>query len=95
MKSYFHGFYRPAVRRPGDAADQCPHRHRRDHLKRLLHHQCGTGVDSGPGSSRPTNYPAYFARASYDGVTVYAEVNHHCVDCREYKNSTAEKPDFW
>ncbi len=52
-------------------------------------------VDSGPGSSAPTNYPAYFARASYDGVTVYAEVNHHCVDCREYKNSTAEKPDFW
>jgi len=52
-------------------------------------------VDKGPGSSRPTTYPSYFARASYDGTTVYAQVNHHCVDCREYKNSRAEKPDFW
>jgi hypothetical protein len=52
-------------------------------------------VDKGPGSSRPTNYPAYFARATYDGATVYAEVNKHCVDCREYKGSSAVKPDFW
>jgi hypothetical protein len=52
-------------------------------------------VDKGPGSGTPTNYPAYFARATYDGTTVYAEVNHHCVDCREYKGSSAEKPDFW
>ena len=52
-------------------------------------------VDRGPGSNRPTNFPAYFARATYDGMTVYAEVNMHCVDCREYKNSSADKPDFW
>jgi len=52
-------------------------------------------VDSGPGSGRPTNFPAYFARATYDGVTIYAEVNKHCVDCREYKGSTSYKPDFW
>lgn len=52
-------------------------------------------VDTGPGSNIPTNYPAYFARATYDGATVYAEVNHHCVDCREYKNSSAEIPEFW
>jgi hypothetical protein len=52
-------------------------------------------VDSGPGSNRPTTYPSYFARATYDGVTVYAKVNKHCVDCREYKNSTEVKPDFW
>ncbi|MEA3460489.1 MAG: DUF4249 domain-containing protein [Bacteroidota bacterium] len=52
-------------------------------------------VDSGPGSNRPTTYPSYFARATYDGATVYARVNKHCVDCREYKGSTAIKPDFW
>ncbi len=52
-------------------------------------------VDGGPGSNRPTNYPAYFARATYDGTTVYAEVNKHCVDCREYKGSSDVKPDFW
>lgn len=52
-------------------------------------------VDRGPGSGRPTTFPAYFARATYDGTTVYAQVNHHCVDCREYKGSSAMKPDFW
>lgn len=52
-------------------------------------------VDRGPGSNRPTYYPSYFARAEYDGTTVYAEVNKHCVDCREYKGSSAVKPDFW
>jgi hypothetical protein len=52
-------------------------------------------VDSGPGSSRPTTFPSYFARATYDGATVYAKVNKHCVDCREYKGSSAIKPDFW
>lgn len=52
-------------------------------------------VDRGPGSNRPTKYPAYFARATYDGTTVYAEVNKHCVDCREYKGSTDAKPEFW
>lgn len=52
-------------------------------------------VDSGPGSGRPNTYPAYFARATYDGVTVYAEVRKQCVDCREYKNSTEIAPDFW
>jgi len=52
-------------------------------------------VDRGPGSNRPTNFPSYFARASYEGTSVYAEVNKHCVDCREYKSSTDVKPDFW
>ncbi len=52
-------------------------------------------VDSGPGSSRPTSFPAYFARATYDGATVYAQVNKHCVDCREYDGSTNIKPEFW
>jgi len=52
-------------------------------------------VDSGPGSNRPTSYPSYFARATYNGETVYARVNHHCVDCRQYKGSIAEKPEFW
>ena len=52
-------------------------------------------VCRGPGCGTATYYPSYFARATYDGTTVYAQVNHHCVDCREYKGSTAEKPDFW
>jgi hypothetical protein len=52
-------------------------------------------VCQGPGCGTATSYPSYFARATYDGTTVYAEVNHHCVDCREYKGSSAEKPDFW
>ena len=52
-------------------------------------------VDQGPGSGSPTYYPSYFAEATYDGATVYARVNHHCVDCREYKGSSAIKPDFW
>lgn len=52
-------------------------------------------VDRGRGSNRPTTFPAYFARATYDGTSVYAEVNKHCVDCRDYKNSTDQKPDFW
>jgi len=52
-------------------------------------------VDSGPGSNRPTNYPSYFARATYDGATVYARVNKHCVDCREYDGSSEVRPDFW
>lgn len=52
-------------------------------------------VDSGPGSSSPTTYPSYFALATYDGATVYAKVNKHCVDCREYDGSSAIEPDFW
>lgn len=52
-------------------------------------------VDSGPGSNRPTTFPAYFARATYDGETVYAAVNKHCVDCREYDGSSAIKPEYW
>lgn len=52
-------------------------------------------VDKGPGTAQPTSFPAFFARATYDGMTVYEQVNHHCVDCREYKGSTAEMPDFW
>ena len=52
-------------------------------------------VDRGPGSGSPTYFPSYFARATYDGATVYAVVNKHCVDCREYKGSSAIKPDYW
>jgi len=52
-------------------------------------------VDSGPGSNRPQVFPSYFARATYNEETIYARVNHHCVDCREYKHSSAVEPDFW
>ncbi len=39
--------------------------------------------------------PIYYAWGWWDGVAIRAEVNHHCVDCREYKNSTHIPPDFW
>ena len=53
-------------------------------------------VEKGPGSNRPAGtIPAYFARATYDGQTVFAEVNKHCVDCRAYRGSSELKPDFW
>ena len=39
--------------------------------------------------------PKYYARAWRDGVSSYAEVNKHCVDCRDYKNSTHIPPYFW
>jgi len=48
---------------------------------------------SGPVSR--DNLPMYYARAWMDGVSSYAEVNKHCVDCRAYKNSTHIQPDFW
>jgi hypothetical protein len=49
----------------------------------------------GPGTSQPTSFPAFFARSTNHGETVYEQVNHHCVDCREYRGSTDLKPDFW
>ena len=49
----------------------------------------------GPGVSMASNYPAYYARATYDGSTIYELVNEHCVDCRAYEGSTHIKPDFW
>lgn len=55
-------------------------------------------MPKGPGGIGwvPRQYrPLYFSRASMDGRTYFAEVNQHCVDCREYKNSTHIKPDFW
>lgn len=39
--------------------------------------------------------PLYIATAVINGITVAGEVEYECVDCREYKNSTSIKPDFW
>ena len=39
--------------------------------------------------------PMYFARAWMDGESSFGKVNKHCVDCRDYKNSTHIMPDFW
>jgi hypothetical protein len=39
--------------------------------------------------------PKYYARVWRDGVPITAEVNKHCVDCREYRHSTHIKPDYW
>lgn len=52
-------------------------------------------ADRGPGGTVPTSYPAYFARAFYNGTSVYNLVNKHCVDCRAYKGSTDKMPDYW
>lgn len=52
-------------------------------------------VDKGPGGYDPASYPTFYARATYDGVTVTAAVNEHCVDCRAYVGSTHIKPDYW
>jgi len=53
-------------------------------------------VDRGPrGPVSISDLPLYFARAWRDGLSVYAEVEKHCVDCRAYKNSTHIIPDYW
>jgi len=52
-------------------------------------------VDRGPGVAEAVSYPSFFARATYDGITVYEMVNEHCVDCRAYKGSSEVKPDYW
>ena len=38
--------------------------------------------------------PMYFTSPKFSGLAIY-RVNKSCVDCREYKNSTDIKPDFW
>lgn len=48
-----------------------------------------------PGYLTVEDLPLYFARAWMDGEPSFALVNKHCVDCREYKNSTHIKPDYW
>ena len=53
-------------------------------------------VSRGPGGFlTKEDLPMYYARAWMDGVSSYAEVNKHCVDCRAYKNSSHIMPDFW
>lgn len=43
------------------------------------------------------NLPIYLSRAvwPYDGETYFGEVEHHCLDCREYDNSQGEPPEYW
>lgn len=48
-----------------------------------------------PGPITIEDLPKYYAQAWMDGESFYAEVNKHCVDCRDYKNSTHIIPDFW
>ena len=53
-------------------------------------------VPRGPaGYLTKEDLPLYFARAWKDGEASFAEVNKHCVDCREYRHSSHIKPDFW
>ena len=39
--------------------------------------------------------PFYAASATINGLNTMGEVRARCVDCRLYKNSTSEKPEFW
>ncbi|MCF8225163.1 MAG: DUF4249 domain-containing protein [Bacteroidales bacterium] len=41
--------------------------------------------------------PRYLSRATWpeDGKVYLGEVALHCLDCREYKNSEPDPPDFW
>jgi len=53
-------------------------------------------VPKGPtGPLLKEDLPLYYARAFWGGKSQFAEVNKHCVDCREYNNSTHIMPDFW
>jgi hypothetical protein len=53
-------------------------------------------VSKGPaGPIAKEDLPIYYARAWMDGVSSFAQVNKHCVDCRAYRNSTHIVPDFW
>lgn len=53
-------------------------------------------VPGGPGGPlSEEDLPMYFARGWMDGEPSFGQVNKHCVDCRDYKNSTHIKPDYW
>ena len=53
-------------------------------------------VSRGPGGYlTKEDLPIYYARGWMDGESSFAQVNKHCVDCREYKNSTHIKPAYW
>jgi hypothetical protein len=53
-------------------------------------------VDRGPsGFLAKEDLPLYYARAWKDGESSFAQVNKHCVDCRDYRHSTHIMPDFW
>lgn len=56
---------------------------------------CFPMVGGTPGFLTKEDLPLYFARAWRDGESSFGLVNKHCVDCREYKNSTHIPPDFW
>lgn len=61
----------------------------------LYEYYCMPVVKGPAGPVSRDDLPKYYARAFWDGESVLAEVNKHCVDCREYKNSTHLKPDYW
>lgn len=39
--------------------------------------------------------PFFVAQADIQGIFENGEVKDECVDCRQYKNSTSEEPDYW
>ena len=61
----------------------------------LYPHYCHPSIRGPRGPVTREDLPIYYARIWRDGVSLRSEVNHHCVDCREYKNSSHITPDFW
>lgn len=59
---------------------------------------CFPDFEMGPLGFIPSSrLPLYFSNAIWpeDGKMYFGQVAHHCLDCREYKNSTPDPPDFW
>ena len=61
----------------------------------LYPHYCHPSIRGPRGPVTREDLPIYYGRIWSEGVSLRSEVNHHCVDCREYKNSTHIPPDFW
>ena len=61
----------------------------------LLPQYCHPSIRGPRGPVTREDLPIYYARVWSEGVSLRSEVNHHCVDCREYKNSSHIMPDFW
>ena len=57
---------------------------------------CAPGVLPGFLHRYPQDkLPIYVASSSITGVSISGEVRDECIDCRLYKNSSSEKPEFW
>ena len=57
---------------------------------------CAPGIMPGFLHRYPQDkLPLYVASSSITGIPLSGEVRDECIDCRLYKNSSSEKPEFW